>query len=158
MRLRDYLFSLTVVSLLIGGLMYVLPPPLRLAWGIGWLVTLAVGGLYELKMARLEQRAIGIGWMTGFLLLLLWPGRLILWLLMFYGMWMRPRWEAQYERERPERERREQERLARMIASDAARTNPRCGACGKPVPSYRKTCRHCQAPFAAPIESGSASA
>jgi hypothetical protein len=151
MRVRAHLFLLAVVLLLPAALIYVMPPALRPAWAIGWLVTLAVDGLYELKMARREQRALGLSWMTGWLLLLTWPLRLIFWLLMFYGMRAQPRWDAQHQR-------RQQERIARAIANDAARTNRRCASCGKPVPSYRRTCRHCHEPFSATVDSGPAAA
>jgi hypothetical protein len=151
MTLGRYLFSLAVVLSLTGGLMYIMPPPLRIAWGIGWLVTLELSRLLDTKQG-LEPRPILRRLEMVGLILLTWPLRLILCVLTFYGMWMQPRWDAQYERERPERERRQQERIARMTATDAARTNRRCAACGKPVPSYRKTCRHCHEPFAAPTD------
>jgi hypothetical protein len=44
-----------------------------------------------------------------------------------------------------EQERARQERLDRQAAADARITDQRCAACGKPLPSYRRTCKHCGA-------------
>lgn len=42
-----------------------------------------------------------------------------------------------------ERERNRQEQMDIEAAKDAAITDKRCPFCGKPCPSYRKTCKHC---------------
>lgn len=42
-------------------------------------------------------------------------------------------------------ERVRQERLDRQAEADARITNRRCAACGKPLPGYRRTCKHCGA-------------
>lgn len=43
------------------------------------------------------------------------------------------------------RERARHERLEREAEADAQITDRRCSACGKPLPSYRRTCKHCGA-------------
>lgn len=48
------------------------------------------------------------------------------------------KWKALTEADR-------QEELARRLAFDAALTDRRCAHCGRPLPSYRKTCRYCKA-------------
>ncbi|HYE20859.1 MAG TPA: zinc ribbon domain-containing protein [Tepidisphaeraceae bacterium] len=48
--------------------------------------------------------------------------------------------------EEAERQRRAQERLDQQAKADAQLTDRRCPACGKPMPSYRKTCKHCGQP------------
>ncbi|MGB7157844.1 MAG: hypothetical protein WBD40_07245 [Tepidisphaeraceae bacterium] len=42
-----------------------------------------------------------------------------------------------------EQERERHEQLARQAEADARITDRRCAACGKPMPSYRRTCKHC---------------
>jgi hypothetical protein len=49
------------------------------------------------------------------------------------------------EREVKRRQER-QERLNREVEADAQITKRRCSECRKPMPSYRKTCKHCGAP------------
>jgi hypothetical protein len=44
-----------------------------------------------------------------------------------------------------EQERARQERLDRQAVADARITDLRCAACGKPMPGYRRTCKHCGA-------------
>jgi hypothetical protein len=44
-----------------------------------------------------------------------------------------------------EQERARQEQLDRQAEADARITDRRCAACGKPMPSYRRTCKHCGA-------------
>jgi hypothetical protein len=44
-----------------------------------------------------------------------------------------------------EQERARQETLDRQAEKDARITDRRCAACGKPMPSYRRTCKHCGA-------------
>jgi hypothetical protein len=52
---------------------------------------------------------------------------------------------AQAAKRQAEQERRRQERLDRQAEADARITDRRCAACGKPLPSYRRTCKHCGA-------------
>lgn len=47
--------------------------------------------------------------------------------------------------QRAAQERELQERLDREAERDGRITDQRCGACGKPMPSYRRTCKHCGA-------------
>jgi hypothetical protein len=48
-----------------------------------------------------------------------------------------------------EQERLHQERLDRQAQADARMTDRRCAVCGKPMPGYRRTCKHCGARSAA---------
>lgn len=52
----------------------------------------------------------------------------------------RARAEAEWD---ADAERRKQAYLDATAAKDAAITDQRCPFCGKPCPSYRKTCKHC---------------
>ncbi|HSW15248.1 MAG TPA: zinc ribbon domain-containing protein [Solimonas sp.] len=52
---------------------------------------------------------------------------------------------AETEKRRAEQQRARQEFLDRQASEDAKLTNLRCAACGKPMPEYRRTCKHCGA-------------
>jgi len=53
--------------------------------------------------------------------------------------------EAEAAEERAKQEHARQQRLDRQVEADARMTDRRCAACGKPLPSYRRTCKHCGA-------------
>jgi len=42
-----------------------------------------------------------------------------------------------------EQQRRHSERLARQAEADSLLTDRRCPNCEKPLPDYRRTCKHC---------------
>lgn len=52
---------------------------------------------------------------------------------------------AEAAQRQADQERARQERLDRQAEADARITDRRCTACGKPLPSYRRTCKHCGA-------------
>jgi hypothetical protein len=52
---------------------------------------------------------------------------------------------AEAAQRQAEQERARQERLDRQAEADARITDRCCAACGKPLPSYRRTCKHCGA-------------
>jgi hypothetical protein len=52
---------------------------------------------------------------------------------------------AETAKRRAEQERARQERLTRQAEADARITDRRCAFCGKPMPTYRRTCKHCGA-------------
>ena len=53
--------------------------------------------------------------------------------------------EAEEAQRHAEQERARQEWLNRQAEADARITDRRCVACGKPLPSYRRTCKYCGA-------------
>jgi hypothetical protein len=54
--------------------------------------------------------------------------------------------EAEAAAEQAERDRVRQKRADRQAEADARITDRRCASCGKPCPSYRRTCKYCGAP------------
>ena len=52
---------------------------------------------------------------------------------------------AEAARRQAEQEKARQERLALSAEADARITDRRCASCGKPTPSYRRTCKYCGA-------------
>jgi hypothetical protein len=140
------ILAIIILLACVGGLVSIMPPHLLLAWGIGCLVSLGLCCLLELKLSRLEQRSFHLRSGQLMLMPVFWPLGLADCGFRFYVLWSQPRWAAKYERQK-------QERIARMTATDAAMTDRRCPFCGKPCPSYRKTCKHCHKPLSAPGDS-----
>ncbi|GEM_PF-7019918 len=52
---------------------------------------------------------------------------------------------AETAQQQAEQERARQEQLDRQAEADAEITDRRCAVCGKAMPSYRRTCKHCGA-------------
>jgi hypothetical protein len=139
------ILAIIVLLVCVGGLVFIMPSRVLLGWGVACLITLALCCLLERKLSRLEQRSFQLRSGQLELMPLLWPLLLANCLLTFYALWSQPRWEAKYQRQR-------QARVDRMTATDATLTDRRCPSCGKPCPSYRKTCKHCQASLPAKDE------
>jgi hypothetical protein len=148
-----------IVHLVAIVCLVLLPRGIALFWITGYLVSFGSCALLERKLARLEQRAFHMRSGLIELMPILWPLHLLYSLLTLWGLWWQGLlWEprnrtpeelaAEDAKEQAQQERERSERLAQQAEADARFTDQRCTACGKPLPSYRRTCKHCAAPVA----------